>query len=120
MKRACKDCEFCDLKAYECHRRSPVYFADAERTDGWPAVMSDDWCGEFQPRDAGPEFARPDPLDSVRVRQLTRLFAELSQVDADAKQDAWMVMRTKQILAEVAKIIDLPAAVDAWKKEQEP
>jgi hypothetical protein len=52
------------------------------------------------------------------VRQLSRCFAELAHVDAGAKQDAWMIMRTKQILSDVATIIDLPAAVEALKREQ--
>jgi hypothetical protein len=125
MKRACKDCEFSG-ESYtnlwrKCRRRPPTFGPDYNEGDEgdwiWPLVEENDWCGEFQSRDAGPKLARPDPLDSVRVRQLSRCFAELSQVDADAKQDAWMVMRTKQVLGNVAEIIDLPAAVEELKKE---
>ncbi|MFA5054501.1 MAG: hypothetical protein WC565_10600 [Parcubacteria group bacterium] len=123
MNRACKDCEWyapllSGVGVYSetsgrCHRCVP----DAENY--WPYVSAEDWCGEFQPCDAGPKLARTDPLDSVRVRQLSRCFAELAHVVDVAGTAKWAVMRAQQILVDVTKIIDLPAAVEAWKKEQE-
>ena len=117
----CENCAFVRRSSdgwLECRRHAATRSQTASRDDGFPNVAATEWCSEFRHRAAGPELAQPDPLDSVRVRQLSRCFAELAHVDAGAKQDAWMIMRTKQILSDVATIIDLPAAVEALKREQ--
>ena len=63
MDRKCEACEFCELldqKVYKgfaiCRRFPPSWYAHGEAGEvdsgvSFPEVESDDWCGEFKPRE---------------------------------------------------------------------
>ena len=51
-EQACDNCRFCiDL---ECRRHAPVpQLGQSDTYDAyWPDVCTNDWCGEWAPRDA--------------------------------------------------------------------
>jgi len=78
IKPACKDCKYCRLRItingpseeedrpeWICMRHAPRPGSLQNMDSGscisyevlWPAVLEDDWCGEFEPREADQEAA---------------------------------------------------------------
>jgi len=78
MTPACKDCKYCelhfilngpteedDIPQWICMRHAPRPSGFQNMDPGscrsyevlWPAVLDDDWCGEFERREADQEAA---------------------------------------------------------------
>jgi hypothetical protein len=53
---ACEECRHClmtigkaNVVYFQCRRLPPaIAFKDDRLASGWPAVNSDDWCGEWE------------------------------------------------------------------------
>lgn len=62
MKAKCENCNWKQQGRYrysgeskgkisdwiECHRHSAVLVPHPDMSDGWPIVLPDDWCGEYE------------------------------------------------------------------------
>lgn len=51
MKQKCDNCKFStsDDEAYECHRHSP---SNADGEPSWPMVWPDEWCCDWEGKEA--------------------------------------------------------------------
>jgi hypothetical protein len=66
MERRCETCRWWDRqkttggKAGLCRVRSPTFFAHHDQgiANYWPATKSDDWCGEWQPKEKADDAGR--------------------------------------------------------------
>ncbi|NBB68846.1 MAG: hypothetical protein GVY33_00760 [Alphaproteobacteria bacterium] len=49
----CETCAFYQAEKSQCRRNAPVPMTQGNAaTAQWPTVAADDWCGEYQAKDA--------------------------------------------------------------------